>query len=133
MKRIEKQKKLLERLLHTLSRHTYKGNVWIKRVDLRREIQNVLSIIDAHTVNNWINWLLGIHAIRPNPHTEKTSKKELTKPSNDTIYIINIELVKFLLKEKYSNSHPTLFSFKPFGGGSKGKSRNSLPQDPHTQ
>ena len=60
----------------------------IARRYLKLIIMQALFISDPHTVNNWVNLLLSMKIISPNPTSERTDKGFL-KPSNDTIYIIN--------------------------------------------
>jgi len=90
--------------------------VYIKRVYLRQNIMDTLNITDAHTVNGWINLLLGKTIISPNPHTQLSAKKKKIKPSNDTRYILN----EFQLKLHIHANQTTLSSFTKGAIPSKG-------------
>jgi len=73
---------------------TFDYEVKVKRFRLRQLIQVSLGIIDAHTVNNWVTFLLSKGIIRPNPHTQLSAKKKLIKPTNDTLYVVNEEFLE---------------------------------------
>ena len=66
----------------------------IKRKALRLKIIGELGIVDAHTINNWIDRLTAIRAIE---NARKTVK--FGKPNNDTIYIVNEDVIAYQLKQ----------------------------------
>jgi predicted transcriptional regulator len=65
------------------------GYTYWKRFNLKRLIERVLNIHDTYTVNSWINRLLALGIIEPNPHIQLSARKKVIKPSNDTRYILN--------------------------------------------
>jgi hypothetical protein len=82
--------------------------VKLSRFRIKHIIQQTLNIIDAHSVNSWVNLLLSMKIIKPNPHTQLSSKKKLIKPSNDTLYVVDEEKIK---KHTHISSQVNLSKF----------------------
>ena len=81
---------------------------FITRYDLRRLIRGTLNIVDAHTVNGWIEQLLEKGILQQNPHTHITKSGKI-KPSNDTRYFITVTHLK---RDKLlSQTQTTLLTF----------------------
>lgn len=81
MKKVEKLASLAK-ALHNVANW---GKTDIKRFELRRIVMWTLEITDAHTINNWIEILLGKKLVALSDKSEYHKK-----PSKNTVYTINL-------------------------------------------
>lgn len=64
----------------------------LTRDTIKRRISTALEIVDRHTISGWINKLRSENIIEENPHSALSINKRLHKPSDDTRYIIHLDL-----------------------------------------
>ena len=149
MRKIEKMTKLLyclkdcynetaesidsNTLLANEEKITCKLNIFILRKTLRERIMELLQIHDAHSVNNWINYLLSIDAISMRPQICPHKKLPITKPTDTTRYTINSYAIQAQLKlvEKTKYHTHTLDQYLPVTSGSPDH-QESIKDEPLT-
>ena len=59
-------------------------------------------IVDRHTVSSWINLLLNMGFINPNPTSEYiriSPYHRMFMPNNETLYFVNIEVIEEYLQD----------------------------------
>jgi hypothetical protein len=72
---------------------------FITRRNVTLTIISRLNIGDSHQVNNWIDRLIAHGYLEPNPHTTLSTIKKIYKPTPDTRYFLNHDLIeKFKMK-----------------------------------
>ena len=84
----------------------------INRKQLKEDIQNALDWCTKPTEFSMIAYLLSKGFISNNSSTQLSAIKKIIKPSENTMYIINIETINsYLGNICYLSSNPTLESF----------------------
>jgi hypothetical protein len=99
----------------------------ILRVHVRRIIGGELGIVDRHTITGWLNQLISIGALSPNPTSEYVNKglykRPKFMPNANTKYFIEIETIETMitaLEKELNTPHTTtldLFNDNNFSSG----------------
>ncbi|MGD0644392.1 MAG: hypothetical protein ABSA75_05755 [Candidatus Bathyarchaeia archaeon] len=63
----------------------------IDRQTLKQLISSTLHITDRHCISQWIECLLSLKLIEPNPHTQLSAQKHVKMPTMNTLYFINFD------------------------------------------
>lgn len=81
----------------------------IDRQTLKFLITESLGVTNRHTLSAWINCLIALKIIEPNPHTQFWNNNNTIMPHDSTLYYINSEKLDrhTLSKSALTHEHQT--------------------------